>query len=94
MCGTACKGFPGPGCALCCAAFSVWGILGLLVIGILFSANYYHVANGAVNNMSNAALSAYLGVILYFLCAAGCGVRFWKVKSRWNEEEVVVDAND
>jgi len=76
---------------MCCTFFSIWGIITLVIMGILFNVNYAKLDNGLVPDHSAAAVSSYIGAAIYALFVLGCGGRVLYLRSTSKQEKFVFD---
>mmetsp|Transcript_3874 Transcript_3874/g.5414 ORF Transcript_3874/g.5414 Transcript_3874/m.5414 type:complete len:93 (-) Transcript_3874:383-661(-) len=88
---------PGPKCALCCTVFSIWGVVILSILTILWAVEYEKLdPKGDVDDKQNAAVSSGIAAAIYFLFAAGCGWRLLILNRRAskNKDQYVFDNDD
>eukprot|EP01132_Coremiostelium_polycephalum_P008517 gene8517-10470_t len=80
--GGMCYRFPGPCCSICCMVFSLFGVVGLLIIGGLIN-NSYKKAEGETawtrGSEEKAVKGTYIGVAIYAGFIGGCFLLFlWR----------------
>eukprot|EP01116_Phalansterium_solitarium_P016953 TRINITY_DN4055_c0_g1_i1.p3 TRINITY_DN4055_c0_g1~~TRINITY_DN4055_c0_g1_i1.p3 ORF type:complete len:102 (-),score=23.69 TRINITY_DN4055_c0_g1_i1:297-602(-) len=75
--------FPGPKCAQCYTIFSAWGVLTLVVIGVLLDSGYDKIDNGELTGgavdaeqehaaLQAAAKSSFIAAAIYGGCFIFC----------------------
>jgi len=73
--------FCGPKCSYCCLVVSVWGIIMLLILGILFSSKARALIRDAPDNsvsgMNTAAMSCYIAAGIYVVTTL---ISVWQIR--------------
>ena len=72
-----CGGCPTMGCAVCCTIFSIWGVLTLLGVGILWNIPYRNmdINRELEGKYDKAAVSSYIAIGIYIVFIVLCVVR-------------------
>ena len=71
-----------PGCASCGVAFSIWGVITLVIVGIMLNTNYQFFLVGYVcdDDLSKSAMACYIAAGIYAVIGILSGVRLWWFK--------------
>jgi len=76
-------GFPGPALVTCCLIWSLWGVITMLIIALLFFVEYPNIVMGQFKDSktySHAGVQSFIAAAIYGGCIIGCGLRLFCIK--------------
>jgi hypothetical protein len=76
--------------AICGIGFSIWGVITLIVVGILMTMKYKYIALGEIcdDDYKSIGVNCFIAAAIYGAIGIASGVRLWFLKKNAGYETI------